>query len=121
MADTGTFCSGSEVLQKAGSGASTTSDNEEYTNNFIKQAESWINCATRKNYSDSYSGLNADVKNLLKECASNLAAIYVINYDIGGYTSRTEAEFMINVLKTRADEIIEMLVDKKVETFILGA
>lgn len=120
MADTGIFATTAEVQRKTGAGASATSNVEAYINDFMTQAESWINCATRYNWSDAYSGLNVDVKGALKECASNLAAIYVISYDMSGFTSRQEAESMIQVLKTRADEIINMLADKKHETFVVG-
>src|SRR3990167_9608338 len=99
MADTGIFATTAEVQRKAGDGASTTSKAEAYVNDFMTQAESEINAATRYNWSDKYATLNVDVKGILKQAASNLAAIYVISYDMGGYTSRTEAENMVNILR----------------------
>jgi hypothetical protein len=65
--------------------------------------------------------LNADVKGLLKEAASDLAAIYVIQFDMSGYTSRTEAEDMINVLRDAALRALSLLRDKKVQDFMIGA
>ena len=121
MADTGIFATTTEVQRKAGDGASTTANVEAYINDFMAQAESTINVMTRKNWSDLYSGLNADVKSILKETASNLAAIYVINYDMGGYTSRTEAEDMINVLRDIALRNISILRDLKQQDFMNGA
>mgnify|MGYP003132285409 CR=1 FL=1 len=121
MADTGIFATTAEVQRKAGEGASATANVEAYINDFMTQAESFINVASRNNWSDSYSGLNVDVKGLLKEAASNLAAIYVINYDMSGYDSRTEAEDKINVLRDAALRAIAVLRDKKAETFIDGA
>lgn len=121
MADTGIFCTTAEVVRKAGDGANSTATAEAYTNDFVTQAESEINVATRYNWSDAYAGLNADVKGILKQAASNLAAIYVINYDMGGYTSRREAESMINVLRDGYLRCIAILRDKKAETFTTGA
>ena len=121
MADTGIFATTAEVQYKAGANASATSKAEAYTNSFIAQAESYINTATRKNWSDVYTSLNVDVKAVLKECASNLAAIYVINYDMSGFTSRIEAEDMVNILYRRAIDSIKILIDQKIETFITGA
>ena len=121
MADTGIFCTTTEVVRKAGSGASATATAEAYTNDYVTQVESFINTATRKNWSDTYTGLNADVKGVLKECASNLAAVYCVTYDMTGYTSRTEAEILINTLISRANDCITVLKDKKTETFIDGA
>ena len=120
MADTGIFCTTTEVLRKAGANASSTSTAEAFVNDFVTQAESYINCATRRNWSDDYSSLNVDVKGLLKEAASNLAAVYCINYDMFLYTQLEEAETMINVLMARLDQIIAVLRDLKTQTFIDG-
>ena len=121
MADTGIFCTTAQVEQKAGAGASATSKAEGYTNDYVAQAESLINVACRYNFSDNYSTLNTDVKKILQEVASDLAAIYVISYDMSGYTSRIEAEDMINVLRDAALRGISILRDKKQQDFINGA
>jgi hypothetical protein len=121
MADTGIFATKAEVLRKAGDGASATSIAEAYTNDFMTQAESTINVMTRKNWSDLYTGLNTDVKAILKETASNLAAIYVINFDMSGYTNLTEAANMINILRDVALRNISILRDLKQQDFMNGA
>ncbi len=121
MADTGIFATTAEVARKAGANASATSKAEAYVNDYMTQAESLINCVCRFNFSDAYAGLNADVKGLLKEAASNIAAIYVIQYDMSGFTSRIEAEDMINVLRDAALRALSLLRDKKVQDFINGA
>ena len=121
MADTGIFATTAEVQRKAGDGANTTANVEAYINDFMTQAESEINVATRKNWSDAYSELNADVKGILKQAASNLAAIYVITYDMSGYTSRTEAESMVNILRDGYLRCISILRDVKARDFTDGA
>src|SRR3990167_11469898 len=106
MVDTGIFATTAEVQYKAGANASTVSNTEAYINSYMTQVESYINAATHKNWSDAYSALNVDVKGILKECASDMAAIYVINYNMSGFKSRAEAELMINVLYQRAMDCI---------------
>lgn len=118
MADEGIFATTLEVQRKAGAGASAVSNVEAYINDYMTQVESHINAVTRFNWTDAYVGLNVDTKGLLKEAASNLAAIYVIIYDMSGYTSRIEAEDIINVLRDRALECLSILRDKKVKEFI---
>lgn len=118
MADTGIFCTTAEVQYKAGAGASATSKAEAYVNSYVAQVESQINASCRFNFSDVYSTLNDDTKGLLKEVASNLAAIYVIQYDMSGYTSRIEAEDMINILRDAALRGIALLKEKKVSDFV---
>jgi hypothetical protein len=121
MADTGIFATTAEVQRKAGANASAIANVEAYINDFMSQVESTINVMTRKNWSDNYSSLNADVKGILKEVASNLAAIYVITFDMSGFTSRIEAESMINVLRDGALRGMSILRDKKMEDFMVGA
>ena len=121
MADTGIFATTAEVQRKAGANASTTSNVEAYINDFMTQAESTINAQSQFNWSDVYSTLNADVKAILKEAASNLAAMYVIQYDMSGFTSRFEAETMLDVLSDGFNRAMSLLRDIKKRDFINGA
>lgn len=118
MADTGIFATTAEIQYKAGARASTTYTAEAYTNSFIAQAESFINCTTRFNWSDAYTGLNADVKGLLKECASCLAAQYCINADYTNFFSMAEAQTTLNVLQTRIDYCLRLLAEIKTKDFV---
>src|SRR3990167_2635393 len=121
MADTGIFATTAEVQRKAGANASATSKAEAYVNDYMTQVESLINTICRYNFSDNYTALNADVKGLLKEVASDLAAIYVIQFDMSGFTSRTEAEDMINVLRDGALRGLAILRDQKAKDFVNAA
>lgn len=115
-----TFCDSGAVKLKAGANVSTSLTAANYTQ-LINQAEDYINVTTRKNYVDSFSGLNADVKLLLEDVASNHAAVSAIGYDMSGYTSRQEALIMINVLWAKMMEGIKLLKDKDNTAFIDGA
>lgn len=124
MADTGIFCDRTDVLEKAGANVNATYSAEAYTNSYIAQAESLINVICRYNFSDNYASLNADVKKVLEEAASNLAAIYVINADYSSIVAATdiiEAEDRITVLRDSALRAISVLKDKKAQDFINGA
>ena len=121
MADEGIFATTAEVERKAGSKVSATSKAEAYVNQYMAEAESLINNVCRFNFSDNYSTLNGDTKETLKEVSSNLAAIYAIQYDMSGFTSRVEAEDMINVLRDAALRAMSLLRDQKVKTFIKEA
>ncbi len=126
MADDSIMCSQVEMLQKAGTNVSTTLNAATdttfvYSNSFIGQAESEINAATRYNWSDKYSTLNTDVQSILTQATSNLAGIYCIQFDMSGYTSRGEAESMINILRDGYLRHLQILRDIKQQTFIIGA
>jgi hypothetical protein len=120
MADTGIFATTAEVQRKVGASANTTANAEAYINQFMTEAESMINDATRFNWSDAYAGLNADTKGILKAAASAMAAMLVIQYDMGGYTSLAEAQTMLNVLSWQYNQAIEQLKDAKVRDFVNG-
>lgn len=111
------------VMVKAGANATQTMvggiDNG--LERIISGAECFLNVLTRTNYTDTFPVLNTDVKYLLDEAVSNLSAIYVITYDMSGFTSRIEAEDMINVLWARFQMIIDLIRDQKSVDFINGA
>lgn len=109
MVYTGIFATHDEVKYKAGANASTTGISEAYVNSFMAQAESYINTASMYNWSDAYSGLNADWKAILTEAASCIAASYCINYDMGGFPSKVTVQTMLDFLKNRADICIGLL------------
>ena len=121
MADSGIFATTAEVSRKAGANASATSNIEAYINDYMTQVESQINTLCNFNFSDAYSTLNVDVQGILKEVASNLAAIYVIQFDMSGFTSRGEAEDMISVLRDSALRGLSLLKNKNKQDFINGA
>lgn len=118
MVDEGIFATTAEVLRKTGAGVSSTSSAEAFINDYMTQAESYINVLTRTNYSNSYAGLDVDVKGLLKEAASNLAAIYAIQYDISGYNSTREAENMMNTNWKRFLHCIKLLDEQTANKFL---
>ena len=120
MADEGVFATTAEVSRKAGANASAVSNVEAYINDFITQAESLINTETRFNWSDAYSGLDVDVKGILKLAASAKAAMLVINYDLTGFSAR-ERETMLDVLKDEYNMAIKLLREIKARDFINGA
>lgn len=121
MAEEGTFCINADVLRKAGAGVSSVSSAEAFTNDYITQAESYINCMCRHNFTDTYGTLNDDVKFILKEAASNLAAIYAMMYDFTGYVSRIDAEDKIQICWMRFKHCLRVLKDQKAITFINNA
>ena len=110
-----------EIIQKAGAGKDAAFGTTEMTAANL-QGESMINCVTRHNYSDDVTaGINVDIKGILSDVASSFAAIQAITYNMAGYTSRIEAEDMINVLRDGMLRGLNILRDKEVQRFINGA
>ncbi len=120
MSDTGIFATTAEVSRKAGANASATSNVEAYINQFMTEAESLINDTVTFNFSDAYSGLNADVKGILKSAASAYAAMRVINFDPDSM-GRSTATLMLNVLKDEYNLAIAELKNKNTQDFVNDA
>lgn len=104
----GKFILSGAAVRKAGKNVSTVIPETAYTE-WISGAESYINVMTGFNWSDSYSTLNDDLKNILADTASDLAGSHCVAYDMSGYTTRVEAEDVINVLLFRANQNLEVL------------
>ena len=120
---TTTFCMSGAAIIKAGvknvSTALPSVGTDYSVDLWITQAESLINVMTRYNWTDVYTAtLNDDVKKILEGVASDLAAIQIILYDMSAYTSRIEAEDMINVLRDNALRGLAILRDKKNQSFL---
>ena len=110
MTEEGTFCSNADVEKKAGPFVSSVSIAEEYTNQYIQEAEGWIMAMTKKgDLVSDYENYENDVKELLRMITSNLAAIDVIQYDMTGYILRVDAENQIRALWGKAVKGIETL------------
>lgn len=120
MAHTGIFATSDECLVRAGENYDT-SITEARINDLCAQSESVINVFTRYNWSDEYSTLNVDVKRILSETSACLVAIGIISFNMAGFTSRTEAEDMINVNRDIALRNLGILRDKKNQDFMTGA
>ena len=109
-----TLCQSGAAIIRAGANVSDTLNaSGGMIEDFITQAESYINVATRKNWTDGYTGYDADLKFILEELAANIAAMYCIQYDMSGYTSRAEAQTMLDVLRDKDNDALNILKQKE--------
>ncbi len=112
---TGTMCTLAEAVDKAGALASAISTNEIIANTSVLESESYINSATKYNWIDVYSTLNADVQKILNETTACLAAIKMAAYNFAGYSDNEEVELMINIYREIIERNIEILKDLDVQ------
>ena len=120
MASTHIMTTQAECEQKMGANVSA-SWTEAMTTAAGLQGENMVNCLCRYNWSDVWATTSADVKYLISDIVSSFVAIQAICYDMSGYTSRVEAEDMINVLRDSMIRNMAILRDEKTQTFMKNA
>jgi len=121
MVYNGTLCTEAEIAIFAGENVNATGDTEANHNDLVAQAESFLVTLSKYNWVDNYSGLNEDVKRILSEYCARYTAMSLILYNMAGFTSRLEAEDMVNTCLFRMRRIEKMLGDKNYISFIIGA
>lgn len=111
----GTLCASGACVVKAGKHVDdfyTGADGGDADANWeelILQAEAVINTTTRKDWVTDHASVKTNFVKILEDACSCLAAIYAINYNMDGYTSKAEVLTMLNVLIDRYNKNISIL------------
>lgn len=116
-----TYALATEMVYKAGANVNATAVANAYTLAFGLMAESVINAASGFDWSawyTSYSATYPHVAHLLVDAATNLGAIYIINYDMSGLLNIQEAVSRINVLYAAYLNDLALLKDEKSKDFV---
>jgi hypothetical protein len=121
MAYTGTLCAEAEINLFAGELVDATGNTEANHNYLVAHAQSYLCVLCKFNWIDEYASLNADVKAILSEYCARYAAASLIAYNMAGYTSRIEAEDMINVHLHRMKAIEKILIEQAAVKYMDGA
>lgn len=118
MTEEGTLCGRDDVEKKCGTNANSTASAEAYTNVYIKMAEGLVSAVARYDFVTNYASMSDIGKEILRDVTSSYAAIMVINYDMSGYTSRTEAQTMLDINWSIISENLNLIRDEKFKEFI---
>lgn len=121
MAATSILSTDAEMNAMAGENVDVTGWTDANKTAWGLQAECFLNNLCRFNFSDNYSTLNVDVKYMLNEYVARYVAICGIAYNMAGFTTRIEAEDMINIHVYRMRQIEELLKIKDTPVFMDGA
>ena len=109
-----------EIQQKAGAGVNAAAFTTTEMTAANLRAESLVCCILRYDASTNYGTLQTFAKLILNDICSSFAAIEAICYDMSGYTTRIEAEDMINVLRDGMLRNLAIIRDMKVREFIIN-
>lgn len=110
------FTTSGAIIAKAGLNANSTATlSGVMLSKWNDQAEAVINTTTRKDWTTNYSSIKTNFKGILDDIASDMVAMRIINYDMSVFTSRTEAQTMLDVLRDNISRNLEVLKDQKVQ------
>lgn len=109
----GNYIVSGAAVRKCGANVSAAIPEAAWTE-WISGAEAIIN-ATMRNGTLTISGNEF----IIADIASSLVCINGIAYDMSGYTSRVEAETMMDVQRDSALRGLSLIRDKKVQDFIV--
>ena len=119
MTYTGIFATLSNVQAKVHVNASTTSNDEEHINQYMREVESLINATTTFNWSAAYGTLTSNVNGILTLAASEMVALMVEAYDLDAI-GRSTAIASANSHIYRYNLALTELKKKNTQDFIIG-
>jgi len=116
---TWTFCTSGAAIAKAGLNAnSTITASGAALANWSDEAEAYVNALSRVDLVTAYASLTAEGKKIADVIASSHIAQQIIAYDMAGYTSRLEAQTMLDVLENNIDRNTKLIKEGKVKTYL---
>ena len=119
MADIGIYTKSADIAARAGVNVSATAITATETDKYVLAVEAYLNARTMFNWSDFFllAG-NADVLAFATEASASLCAMKAIMQDMSGFTSRVEAQTMLDVLRDAAANAIKSMEDKNVQKWV---
>ena len=118
MVYTGTIVTSAEMVFFAGEGVDATGNVEANWNYLAYYAEAYLSALVKYDIVANWASITANYKRIFTEWAARFAAIALIQYNMGGYNSRTEAEDMINIHWIRNKQIQKVLEESDIQNFL---
>ena len=116
----GTLALSAGVIIKCGANVSASISNGTVdVNPFIEQAEGYLCAIAKHDLVTNWSTISGgSVGPMLTEYCERSGAVEGISYDMSGYSSRIEAEDMINIHLFEMGKIIEVLKKADIQDFM---
>ena len=118
MAYTGTIVTEADMALMAGEMVDATGNTADNHTLLAAQAEAYLSAVLRKDIVTNWATLTAVTKAMLTEWAARYAGMTLIAYNMVAYSSRQEAEDMINIHWARMQMIEQNLRFSTVNDFI---
>ena len=120
MAATSVLSTDAEMLAMAGENVDATGFTDANKTAWGIQAEAFLNLICGYDFVTNVATLASYTKQILSEYVARYVAVCAIAYNMAGFTSRVEAEDMINVHAWRMRAIEILLKEVGSEAFVAG-
>lgn len=115
-----TLCTSGAIVNKAGAKASTTATTSNaILSDFSDEAESYICMRSRFDWLKNYTSVKTNFKPVLADAVSSIAAMKVVNYDMSKFSTRLEAQTVLDVLRDNAEQILQDLEKKEIQEVMI--
>lgn len=104
------FCTSGQIIRRAGLYANTVAvASGSLLSDYCDAAEAFVSSATRRDWVTTSGTVGTNFVKILGDTVAMIAAKDVINYCMDGYTSRSEAQTMLDVLNDKINKNITLL------------
>jgi len=115
-----TLASSNAIVRKAGENAnSDITGSLALLINYCDQAESEFCAKTRYDWVTNYASVGTNFKPVIEKAVASLAAMEIIKDDMSGFTSRFEAQTMLDVMRDVVTTIITDIKEKHVQDVMI--
>jgi hypothetical protein len=118
MVYSGIIVTEAQIALMAGENVDATGDTEANHNDLAAQAEAYLSNLVQYDVATNWASISSVYRQMLSEWAARYAGMTLIAYNMAGFTSRIEAEDMINIHILRMREIQKLLEDLSVQDFM---
>ena len=114
-----TLCTSGAAIIKGGANVNSTIKASGSTlASWSDESEAIIANTARSDVVTNYASLTANGKQILGNLASSLVAQKMIHYDMSGFTSRAEAQTMLDILENDIRRGLKLIEDDKQKTYL---
>ncbi len=106
------------IMALAGKGKSDDISDLNSVAGFVEKAVAQIMAWSRMNIVKNWEKYPEETRDIIKSLAEYLSAIIVVNYDIDGYKSRFEAQYISDYLQYQADRLLALLQENNTKLFL---
>ena len=118
MVYSGIIVTEAQIALMSGENVDATGDTEANHNDLAAQAEAYLSNLVKFDIATNWAALSTVFRQMFSEWAARYAGVALISFNIAGFTTRAEAEDMLNLHWARMEQIRVLLEEASVQDFM---